>query len=131
MIERIAADIIVLLHFAFILFVGLGGLLCLRWKRAAWVHIPAATWGATIEFTRGVCPLTPLEQRLRVAAGEAGYSGSFVEHYLLPVIYPIGLDQSLQFALGILVVLVNLAVYAWVLLGGARRSSGKPQNPPH
>jgi len=128
MIERIAADIVVLLHFAFIVFVGLGGLLCLRWKWMAWLHLPAAAWGVMIEFRQGICPLTPLEQRLRTAAGEDGYSGSFVEHYLLPVIYPIGLEESFQFTLGILGILSNLAVYAWVLRRGARRSSGKSQD---
>ncbi|MDP2132663.1 MAG: DUF2784 domain-containing protein [Sulfuritalea sp.] len=123
MIERIAADVIVLLHFAFILFVGLGGLLCLRWKRAAWLHLPAVIWGAAIEFSRGSCPLTPLEQKLRMAAGDAGYSGSFIEHYLLPMIYPAGLDDFHQFVLGILVILINLAVYAWVLRQRPHRES--------
>jgi len=128
MIERIAADLIVLLHFGFIVFVGLGALLSLRWKGAAWLHVPTAVWGATIEFTRGVCPLTPLEQRLRLAAGEAGYSGSFIEHYLLPIIYPAGLDESFQYALGVLVILINLAAYAWVLFRRSRRASARPQN---
>ncbi len=119
MIERIAADIIVLLHLGFVAFVALGALLSLRWKMAAWLHLPAAAWGATIEFTQGACPLTPLEQRLRLAAGEAGYSGSFIEHYLLPIVYPAGLDESSQYALGALVIVVNLAAYAWVF---ARRA---------
>lgn len=91
MIERIAADLLVILHFGFIVFVGLGGFLCLRWKRVAWLQVPAAAWGAAIELRRGVCPLTPLEQRLRVAVGDAGYSGGFIEHYLIPIIYPSGL----------------------------------------
>lgn len=125
MIERIVADLIVIVHFGFILFVGLGAFLSLRWKRAAWLHVPAAIWGAAIEFRHGVCPLTPLEQRLRIVAGDAGYSGSFIEHYLLPIIYPSGLDQRVQYVLGTLVVVVNLAVYGWLLLR-RRRGSAKP-----
>lgn len=125
MIERIAADIIVIVHFGFILFVGLGAFLSLRWRRAAWLHVPAAIWGAAIEFRHGVCPLTPLEQRLRMIAGDAGYSGSFIEHYLLPIIYPSGLDQRVQYVLGTLVLVINLAVYGW-LLYRRRRGSAKP-----
>ncbi|BAO30120.1 DUF2784 domain-containing protein [Sulfuritalea hydrogenivorans] len=114
MIERVAADFIVILHLGFILFVGLGAFLSLRWKRAPLLHLPAALWGAAIEFRHGICPLTPLEQRLRAAAGEAGYSGSFIEHYLMPIIYPARLDESTQYLIGTLVVVINLAVYAWV-----------------
>ena len=128
MIERIAADGIVILHLGFIIFVGLGAFLSLRWPRAAWLHVPAAAWGAAIELRHGVCPLTPLEQRLRLSAGEAGYPGSFIEHYLLPIIYPAGLDEVHQFALGTLVIVVNLAVYAWVLFRRWRRTSATPQN---
>ncbi|MBI3095823.1 MAG: DUF2784 domain-containing protein [Rhodocyclales bacterium] len=127
MSERVAADLIVLLHLAFILFVGLGALLSLRWKAAAWLHLPALAWGVTIEFTHGICPLTPLEQRLRLAAGDAGYSGSFIQHYLLPLIYPAGLDARSQYAIGVAAIVVNLAVYAWVLLRRPRRGPGKPQ----
>ncbi|MDP2821385.1 MAG: DUF2784 domain-containing protein [Sulfuritalea sp.] len=123
MIERIAADLIVILHLGFIVFVGLGAFLSLRWKWAAWLHVPAAAWGAAIELRHGVCPLTPLEQRFRVAAGDAGYSGSFIEHYLLPIIYPSGLDAVFQHALGALVIVINLAVYGWVVL---RRSRPAP-----
>lgn len=114
--ERIAADLVVLLHLAFVLFVGLGALLSLRWKWMPWLHLPAAAWGAAIEFRHGVCPLTPLEQRLRLAAGDAGYAGGFIDHYLLPIIYPAGLDDDIQFALGILVVVANLGLYAWVMM---------------
>ncbi|MFH1870582.1 MAG: DUF2784 domain-containing protein [Pseudomonadota bacterium] len=125
MTARIAADLVVVLHLAFILFVGLGALLSLRWKAAAWLHLPALVWGVTSEFTHGVCPLTPLEQRLRVAAGDGSYSGSFIQHYLLPLIYPAGLDQRFQYALGIVLVIFNLAVYTWVLLRRAARGPGK------
>ncbi|OHC63251.1 MAG: hypothetical protein A2040_07575 [Rhodocyclales bacterium GWA2_65_19] len=125
MIERFAADLIVILHFAFIVFVGLGALLSLRWPRAAWLQVPAAAWGAAIEFRQGVCPLTPLEQRLRLAAGDAGYSGGFIEHYLLPIIYPSWLDEYSRIALGTLVIVINLAAYGWALW--RRRRQGTAQ----
>ncbi len=88
MVNRLLADGIVVLHFLFIAFVVLGGVLALRWPRLAWVHLPAACWGATIELSGWICPLTPIENRFRQAAGEAGYAGSFIGHYLLPVLYP-------------------------------------------
>ncbi len=106
-----AADALVVLHLAFALFVVFGGLLVWRWPRWAWVHVPAFAWGAVIEFNNWVCPLTPLEQRFRVAAGEAGYSGGFVEHYLLPLLYPEGLTREIQLGLGLFVLAVNALVY--------------------
>ena len=111
MIERILADGIVILHLAFILFVGFGGLLSMRWKWAACLPLPAVLWAAAIEFRHGTCPLTPVEQGLRRAAGEAGYSGSFIEHYLIPVIYPSGLDERFQQVLADLVIVINLVFY--------------------
>lgn len=125
MIQGIAAELVVLLHFGFIAFVGLGAFLSLRWPWAAWLHVPAALWGAAIELRRGVCPLTPLEQRLRRAAGDAGYSGSFIEHYLLPIIYPSWLGEYSQYVLGALVVVVNLAIYGWLLLRWHRHGTGE------
>jgi hypothetical protein len=116
MLYRFLADLVVVLHFAFVLFVVLGGLFALRWPRAAWLHVPVAIWGAGIEFVQGLCPLTPLENRLRRLGGGAGYSGGFVEHYVLPVLYPAGLTRNVQLALGIFVVVFNLAVYTWVIL---------------
>jgi hypothetical protein len=110
----LAADIIVLLHLAFILFAAAGGLLVLRWPRLAWLHLPCAAWGVLIEATGGLCPLTPLEQHLRLAAGTPAYSGSFIERYLVPLVYPPGLTRSLQLGLGITLLLVNLAIYAWI-----------------
>ncbi len=115
MLTRLAADLVVLLHFAFILFVLLGGLLVLRWPRFAWLHLPAVAWGILIEWAGWICPLTPLENFLRRAAGEAGYTRSFVEHYLLPIIYPGGLTREIQLVLGAFVLLLNLAIYLWVL----------------
>jgi hypothetical protein len=123
----ILADLLVVLHLLFVLFVGLGGLLVLRWARVAWVHLPAAVWGAGIELTGGICPLTPLEQELRRRAGEAAYQGDFVSHYLLPVLYPTGLTRGAQLGLAVLVIGVNVAVYAVVL---RRRRSTAPRTRP-
>lgn len=116
MFASLAADFVVLLHFAFIVFVVGGGLLVLRWPRIAWVHLPAAAWGAGIILVGGICPLTPLERALRRAAGEMGYEGGFIDHYLMPLIYPVGLTRDVQIVLGLLVVGVNLCVYAVVLM---------------
>ncbi len=120
MLYRLLADLVVGLHFAFVLFVVLGGLLALRWPRAAWFHIPTAIWGAGIEFLQGICPLTPLENHLRKLGGEAGYSGGFVEHYLLPVLYPAGLNQNIQLGIGLFVLVLNVTVYAVVWRRRAR-----------
>ncbi|WP_316151839.1 DUF2784 domain-containing protein [Cupriavidus sp. BIC8F] len=106
------ADLVVIVHGLFILFVVAGGLLVLRWPRVAWLHLPAAAWGVLIEWSGWICPLTPLENTLRQAAGQAGYSGGFVERYLLPLIYPAGLTPAVQLWLGAVVLAVNLAVYA-------------------
>lgn len=115
MLYRLAADVVVLVHLAFIVYVIAGGLLALRWRFAAVVHLPAVLWGALIEFTGGICPLTPLEQSLRRSGGEAGYGGGFVEHYLAPAIYPPGLTPAIQLVLGALVIGVNIAVYIRVI----------------
>jgi hypothetical protein len=114
MLSRLLADLVVLVHTGFVLFVVLGGLLTLRWPRAAWFHLPAALWGAGIEFAAGICPLTPLENHLRRLGGEAGYTGGFVEHYVLPVLYPDGLTREVQLVLGTFVVVLNLVVYTIV-----------------
>jgi hypothetical protein len=123
---KLAADGVVVLHLAFVAFVVLGGLLVLRWRRVAWVHLPVAFYGALIEVVGFVCPLTPLENRLREAAGQAGYEGGFVEHYLLPVLYPAGLTREVQWVLAAFVVLVNVAVYGVVIRRWrkARRGQG-------
>ena len=114
MIHRLAADAVLLLHLGFILFVLLGGLLALRWRWAPMLHLPAAAWGVYVELSGGLCPLTPLENRLRIAAGEAGYTGGFIEHYLLTLIYPAGLTPQIQYVLVAIVVGVNGLAYAWV-----------------
>lgn len=112
MIYRWLADGVVLLHFAFLLFVVLGGLLTLRWWKAAWLHLPAAAWGAWVELYLRYCPLTPLENALRVKAGLAAYGGGFIDHYLMPVIYPPGLTPGLQTLLGVLLVAAYSVIYA-------------------
>ncbi|MDE2197321.1 MAG: DUF2784 domain-containing protein [Gammaproteobacteria bacterium] len=105
------ADAVVLLHFAFVIFVIAGGLLLFRWKRLVWLHLPALAWGALTEFLHIVCPLTYLENWLRSLAGAAAYRGDFVEHYLLPVLYPANLTAHIQIGLGMLVLAVNGLVY--------------------
>jgi hypothetical protein len=102
---------VVVLHAAFILFAVFGGLLALRWRRAPLFHLPALAWGVAVEVAGWTCPLTPLENRLRRAAGDAGYGGGFVEHTLVPLVYPPGLDRDVQLWLGGLLALVNAAVY--------------------
>lgn len=124
MLYRVLADLVVVLHLGFVLFAVLGGLLALRWPRAAWIHLPAAIWGAGIEFVQGICPLTPLENHFRSLGGEAGYPGGFVEHYLLPVLYPAGLSRNVQWGLGIFVVLLNVAIYTVVWRRRVRRATG-------
>ncbi|HJV28387.1 MAG TPA: DUF2784 domain-containing protein [Aromatoleum sp.] len=121
MLERVAADVVVLIHAAFIAFVVAGGLLVLRWPRVAWLHLPAAVWGAAIELVGGICPLTPLENALRRTAGESRYAGGFVEHYLLPLIYPAALTRELQLGLGLGVMLLNVLLYGVVATRRQRR----------
>lgn len=112
MIHSLLADAVVVVHVGFLAFVVLGGFLALRWKRVAWVHVPCALWGAWVEMARWVCPLTPLENELRRRAGESGYTGGFVEHYVVPLLYPPGLTPGAQVALGVAALALNVAVYA-------------------
>src|SRR5258708_6207146 len=112
---RWAADAVLVVHFAFVLFVILGALLVLRWPRLAWVHVPVALYGALIEFAGFICPLTPLEQWLRHRGGEAGYAGGFVEHYIVAALYPAGLTRPIQLGLGLFVLVFNAVIYATVL----------------
>jgi uncharacterized protein DUF2784 len=122
-VTTVLADIIVVLHFAFVLFVVLGALLVLRWPWAAYIHVPAAIWGALIELAGWICPLTPLENRLRAAAGSASYQGGFVEHYILPALYPSALTRNIQLLLGCLVLGLNLGIYGYLLRRSARNGS--------
>jgi len=116
------ADVLLLLHGAFVLFVVAGGTLALRWPRVAWVHLPAALWGALIEFAGFICPLTPLEKAWRRAAGGAAYEGDFIEHYVTAALYPSGLTRPIQIALGLVVLATNGWVY-WKVW--QRRSSAR------
>ena len=120
---RAVATAVVLLHMAFVAFVVLGGLLALRWPRVAWVHLPAALWGALIALVGWVCPLTPLENWLRVRGGAAAYDTGFLEHYLLPILYPVSLTRGVQIATGVVVVVLNMLVY-WRVLHAFRVVAG-------
>ena len=114
MIYRYAADAVLLLHLAFIVFAVLGGLLIVWWRGVLFLHLPALVWGVFVELTGRICPLTSLENTLRIKAGTAGYSESFVEHYLLGVIYPDGLTREIQYVLGALVAVINFMIYLWL-----------------
>ncbi len=109
------ADLIVIVHFAFLLFASFGALLAMRWRWIPWVHVPAVVWGTFVEVTGRICPLTPLENRFRAAAGRAPYHGDFVEHYIMPVLYPSALTRERQWLLALLLVLFNLVVYTLVI----------------
>jgi hypothetical protein len=108
---RVLATVVVLVHLGFVAFVVAGGLLALRWPRVAWLHVPAAAWGASITLAGFTCPLTPLENWLRVQAGGRAYETGFLEHYLLPILYPVAMTPGLQLATGVFVVAVNVLVY--------------------
>jgi hypothetical protein len=125
MLYRTLADGLVLFHVTFVLFVALGGLLVLRWNRLAWVHVPCAIWGALVEFGGWICPVTPLEVHLRVLGGEEGYTGGFIENYILPILYPVELTRMHQIGLGVLVVAVNLLAYGLVVRKRGRRKDEK------
>ena len=123
------ADLVVLLHVLFVAFVVFGGLLALRWPRIIWLHVPAAVWGVLIEFTGWICPLTPLENRLREAAGESAYEGDFVGRYILPALYPEGLTRTSQLILGAVALAINGVIYAVIFL--ARRSAEREDERRH
>ncbi|MCE2391400.1 MAG: DUF2784 domain-containing protein [Proteobacteria bacterium] len=123
------ADALVVIHTAFVAFALLGGLLALRYRWAPWLHLPALAWGAWVSLAGRVCPLTPLENALRRQAGQQGYEGGFIEHYLVPLLYPPGLTPEQQAALGAALLLVNVAVYGAVLLR-ARRVTRRSRVPP-
>jgi hypothetical protein len=119
---RLLADLAALTHFAFIIFVAFGGLLVLRWRKLAWIHLPAAIWGALIEIGGWTCPLTYAENFFRRKAGLAGYGDDFIAHYLFGMIYPAGLTRGTEIALAVFVTVINTAVYAKVFPIRRRRS---------
>ncbi|MDE2002014.1 MAG: DUF2784 domain-containing protein [Betaproteobacteria bacterium] len=119
MLFRIAADAVIALHLGFIVFALFGAVLAVRWRWLPLVHLPAAAWGLFIEISGRVCPLTDLENDFRLRAGQAGYRADFIEHYLLGVIYPSGLTREVQYSLAGVVLVVNAAIYTWLLWRGA------------
>jgi len=108
------ADLVVIVHLSFVAFVIAGGLLALKWRRFSYIHVPAVGWGVLVEIMGWVCPLTPVEIWLRENAGAKGYSTGFIEHYILPVLYPAQLTPTLQWVLGILLLIVNAVIYSWI-----------------
>ena len=112
---RFLADALVTFHFAFVAFVVVGGLLVLRWRRVMWFHLPAVAWGVFVEFSGWICPLTPWENRLRALGDEVTYEGGFVDHYIMPVLYPEGLTRDAQYVIGSLIFLINAACYGVIL----------------
>lgn len=131
MLYRFAADAVLVFHLAFIVFVVVGGALSLRWRWMPVLHLPAAAWGVFVELSGRICPLTPLENLLRARAGQAGYDGSFIEHYLVALIYPSGLTRELQFILAAIVIVANLAIYGGLALRRRRtaRRAAAPRVP--
>lgn len=116
---------IVLVHLGFIVFVALGGFLVIKWHNIAFLHIPCALWGVLIAFGGWICPLTPLEMHFRKLAGIAGYDGGFIDHYVMPIVYPAGLTRGMQTAFGVTILAVNLIVYARVLVNRTKQGNGR------
>lgn len=122
---RWLGDAVVIVHVAFVLFVVFGGLLVLRWRRLAWLHIPAVAWGAAVEFADWICPLTLLENMLQERAGLEAYRGDFIARYVLPVLYPDRLTRTIQIVLGCAALALNLLVYSWIALRARSGRSGR------
>lgn len=120
---RIAAEAVVVVHLGFILFVILGGLTLFRWPRMIWIHVPTAVWGALVELVGAPCPLTPLENRLRTAGNAEAYGGGFIDHYIMPIVYPPGLTREIQVVLGVVVLAVNFFIYFKLLTRRRRRKA--------
>ncbi len=116
MFYRLTADLLLVAHLLFIVLVLVGGLLVLRWPRFAWAHLPIVVWGFLVELMGWVCPLTPLEQSLRRAAGDGAYRGSFIEHYLVPLIYPEGMTHSTRMLFAAIVATFNILIYTGLYL---------------
>lgn len=116
MLYRLSADAVLLFHLAFIVFALLGAAMAVRWRWVPLVHLPVSAWAIFVELTGRSCPLTYLENSLRIKAGQSGYSESFIEHYLLAIIYPAGLTREIQFVLAAVVIIVNIAIYSWLFM---------------
>jgi hypothetical protein len=115
MVYRALADFIVLVHFCFVFFSVVGGLLVLKWKKIIWIHLPAVFWAILIEVMGWICPLTPLENWFRQKSGTTGYQAGFIEHYILSLLYPARLTRSFEIVLGLFVLAVNVGIYGWIL----------------
>lgn len=124
---KFLADAVVLTHLAFVVFVVGGGFLAWRWRRAAFAHLPALAWGIWVELSGTICPLTPLENHLRALAGEVGYTGGFVEHYIVPVLYPPGLTRGTQWVLAAVLIALNVVAYGRLAFRAHER---KPRHEP-
>ena len=124
-----AADLVVLVHFCFILFVVFGGLPAMRWQWLIWLHLPAVVWGALIELSGWICPLTPIENLLRSSAGEAVYANGFIQHYLVPLIYPAELKRETQIGLGVAVLVFNAIVYTVGYVRNLRKAHRAARSP--
>lgn len=122
--SHILASVILLLHFAFVLFAIFGAFAVLYRRWVAWIHLPAVAWSSVVNLAGWVCPLTPLENRFRMAAGQAGYTEGFIEHYIASLVYPAGMTRTVALTAGITVVVWNAAVYAWVITRRRRRGRG-------
>jgi len=120
---KFLADALVVFHMTFVGFVLFGAVIVLRWRKAIWLHLPAVAWGIFVELSHRICPLTPLENRLRLWGGAATYHGGFVDHYVMPVLYPRGLTHGMQVALAVVIVVLNGAAYGWLIAG--RRICGR------
>jgi hypothetical protein len=123
MVYHALANLVLLAHLAFVLFVVLGGFLVLKWRGLAWLHVPACLWGALVELAGWLCPLTPLENWLRAKGGGLVYRTDFIAHYLLPLLYPANLTRGLQIFLGFLVLSINLSLYGWILWRAAQKET--------
>ena len=121
----VLADLVLVVHLLFVIFVLFGGLLVVRWHRLAWLHVPALIWGLYIEFSHAICPLTPLEIRLRELAGADPYEGGFIAHYIVPLIYPPGLTPEAQWWIGLAILAANGLIYVGLVL---RRCFGRMEN---
>ncbi len=125
MLYRFLADLVVLCHLVFVLFAATGGLLALRWPVVVWIHVPAAVWGALIEFGGWVCPLTPLENWLRLRGNATAYSGGFIDHYIMPILYPSGLTREIQIILGLAILVVNASIYGYMIVRNRLKRQNK------
>lgn len=117
------ADAVLTLHFAFVTFALLGGLLALRYPQIMWLHLPALLWGLVVEWADWICPLTPLENEFRIRSGKAGFEGDFLEYWISMILYPQNLTLELRYVLGLVLAVLNVAVYAYILL--ARRARNR------